>query len=145
MLPWHSFDRENKSRIQIESRSSKWQQSRDNISSKSNTKSWSPWWKAPGSEIEQRKQIDTQDNDPEQVPEQVSEEISEQQRNFDKSDQQKKNYRFKDDSKYGNRPQNEIDFEYKQPPKSDSAKETYEFESENLYEGIATDSTVIFF
>lgn len=159
VLPWHSFDKEDKSHSQTESRFPKWQQSRNNTSSKSSTKNWSPWWKAPDSQIEQRKQIDIHDNIPEQIPEQVPEQISEQQRDFDRLGQQKenlksfrygesdKNYgRFKDDSKYGNRPENEIDFEYKQSAKGDSAKDTYvEIETENLYEGIATDSTVILF
>ncbi|XP_039312478.1 uncharacterized protein LOC105203625 isoform X3 [Solenopsis invicta] len=153
VLPWHSTEKE--SSVQTTFSSPKWYRS-DNVTPKSNTKNWSPWRKALGSEIEQRTQIDI----PEQVSEQSSEEIPEQQRNFDKSEQQEslkfpfehgdsisfdKNYgHVKNESKYGNRdrPQNEIDFEHKHPSRNDETKKTHmEFENEDLYEGVATDST----
>lgn len=159
VLPWHSTDNEKESRIQITSPSSKWYQSRDNITPKSG-RNWSPWRKASGSEIEQRTQIDI----PEQVSGQISEKIPEQHNfEFDKLKQREsprfpieygdltesdKNHgHFKDESKYGNRgrPQNEIDFENK-PLKNDENKKVHvEFENEDLYEGVATDSTVTFF
>lgn len=163
VLPWHSI--ENKPRIQIEPRSLTWQQqSRDvNIPSKSNTKDWSPWRKALGSEIEQRTQIDVEDYGLEQNPEQISEKIPEQQRNleFDKLEQREnlkppteyrgltnfdKNHgHVKNESKYGNRPQNEIDFEHKYPPRYDDTKEiNVGFQNEDSYEGVAIDSTVTF-
>ncbi|XP_012537284.2 uncharacterized protein LOC105837243 isoform X2 [Monomorium pharaonis] len=152
VLPWHSTERE--SNIQTTLSSPKWYQSRDNNTPKSDTKNWSPWRKALGSEIEQRTQIDI----PEQDSKQISEKVPEQQRNFDKLEQQDslqfpieygdfidsgKNYgHFKDESKYGNRPRNEIDFENKHPTRKDETKKTHlEFENEDLYEGIATDST----
>ncbi|XP_011691078.1 PREDICTED: uncharacterized protein LOC105452012 [Wasmannia auropunctata] len=155
ILPWHSTERE--FRVQTTSPSPKWYQSRNNITTKSDTKNWSPWRKASGSEIEQRTQIDI----PEQVSEQISEEVSKQQRNFkfDKSEQQEslrfpfeygdlteieRNYgHFKDDqSKYENRirPQNEIDFEHKSLRNDENKKTHAEFENEYLYEGVATDS-----
>lgn len=148
---------QNKSRIQIESPSSKWQQqSRDNISPKSNTNNWSPWRKASGSEIEQRTQIENYG--PEQVSEQISENISEQQHNleFDKLEQRQNlkppehrdliNFEdheyFKDESKYGSRPQNQIDFDHKYPQRNDNNKEINVGQNEDLYEGVAIDSTV---
>lgn len=160
VLPWHSTGNEKEPRVQTASPSS-WYQSQNNITPKSGTKNWSPWRKALDGEIEQRTQID--------VPEQVSEQISgkgipEQQRNFefDKLEQQEslkfpfdgvltesdKNYgHFKDESKYRNhsRPQNEIDFEHKHPSKNETKKTHIAFENEDFYEGVATDSTVIFF
>lgn len=161
VLPWHSIDNEKEPYVQTTSSSSKWHQSQNNITPKSRTKNWSSWRKALDSEIEQRTQIDI----PEQVSEQISEkEKSEQQRNFefDKLEQQEslkfpfdgdltesdKNYgHFKDESKYRNRsrPQNEIDFEHKHPSKNETKKTHVVFENEDFYEGVATDSTVIFF
>lgn len=162
VLPWHSTDNEREPHVQT-SPTSKWYQSQDNITSKPGTKNWSPWRKTSNSEIEQRTQIDIPD---EQVSEQRSDKIPEQQRTFefDKSEQQEsakfpveygdftesdKNYgHFKDESKYGNRgrTQNEIDFEHKQASRNDEIKQSHvEVENENLYEGVATDSTVIFF
>lgn len=158
MLPWHSID--NEKEPHVETTSSKWYQSEDNITSKSGKKNWSPWRKTSDSDIEQRTQIDI----PKQVSEQISENIPEQQRNFefDKLEQQEslkfpfehedftgsdKNYEhFKDESKYRNRgrPQNEIDFEHKHPSRNDETKEIHtEFEKDDFYEGVATDSTVI--
>jgi len=156
VFPWHS---EKESHVQITPPFLKWYQSWNNITS--STKNWSPWQKLPNSEIEQRTQMDI----PEQVPEQISEKVLEQQHNFesDKVKQQEnlkfsfeyedltesdKNFGyFKDESKYGNynRPQNEIGFNYK-PLKNDENKKMHvEFENGDLYEGVATDSTVIFF
>lgn len=159
ILPWHSA--ENKSRNQIEPRFLKWQQqSRDNIPSKSDTKNWSPWQKALGSEIEQRTQIDGESS--EQNFEQISEKIPEQQRRleFDKSEQRENlkppvEYRdltyfdknrghVKNETKYGNRPQNEIDFEDKYLPRNDEIKEINVGFQDEDYEGVAIDSTVIF-
>ncbi|XP_029171270.1 uncharacterized protein LOC114940706 isoform X2 [Nylanderia fulva] len=157
VLPWHSTD--NQSRIQIESHSLKWQQqSRDNITS--DTKNWSPWRKAQSSEIEQRTHIDGEYYGSKQNPEQISAKIPEQQRTleFDKSEQRENlkppiEYRdltffdknrghVKNESKYGNRPQNEIDFEHKYSPRNDETKEiNVGFQNEDLYEGVAIDST----
>lgn len=148
---------QNKSRIQIESPSSKWQQqSRDNIP-RSDTKNWSPWRKASGGEIEQRTQLENYG--PVQVPEQISENIPEQQHNleFDKLDQRQNlkppieyrdftNY-FENESNYGNRnrPQNEIDFDHKYPQRNDGNKElNVGLQNEDFYEGVAIDSTVTF-
>lgn len=162
VLPWHSTDNEEESYVQTTSPSSKWYQSQDSITAKSGIKNWSPWRKTSDSGIEQRTQIDI----PQQVPEQISEKIPEQQRNFefDNLEQQEspkfplgygvltgvkfdENYEdFKDESKYRNRgrPQNEIDFEHKHPSRNDETKKTHiEFENDDLYEGVATDSTVI--
>lgn len=153
---------QNKSRIQIEPRSLKWQQqSRDNIPSKSDTNNWSPWRKALGSEIEQRTHIDIENYGPDQVPEQISEKIPEQQHNleFDKWEQREnlkppidrdlinfdKNYgHFENESKYGNRPHNEIDFQHKYPRNDDTKEIKVGFQNEDLYEGVAIDSTVTF-
>lgn len=161
VLPWHSTEKE--SRVQTTSRSPKWYQSRDpNITPK--PENWSSWRKAPGSEIEQRTQIDIQDNIPQQVSGQISEKVPKQRIiDFDKLEQQEslkfpfeygdlteydKNYgHFKDELKYGNRgrPQNEIDFEHKYLSRNDEIKKTHmEFENEDLYEGVATDSMVNF-
>ncbi|KAL6449111.1 hypothetical protein ACFW04_000663 [Cataglyphis niger] len=157
ILPWNLI--QNKSRSQIEPRSLKWQQqSRDNIPPKYDT--WSPWRKALGSEIEQRTHIDIGNYGPDQVPEEISEKIPEQQHNleFDKWEQREnlkppieyrdsinfdKNYRhFENDSKYGNRPHNEIDFQHKYPQRNDDTKEIkVEVQNEDLYEGVAIDST----
>lgn len=76
MLPWHSV--ENESRTRPESRSPKWQLVGNEAPSKPDTKGWSPWRKAPGSEIEQRTHIDTHDYAPEGVPEQVPGRVPEQ-------------------------------------------------------------------
>lgn len=150
---------QNKSRIQIEPRSLKWQQqARDNVSPKSDTKNWSSWRKASGSEIEQRTQIDIENYGPHQVPEQ----IPEQQHNleFDNLEQREnlkppveyrdlinfdKNYgHFENESKYGNRPHNEIDFQHKYPQRNEGTKEiNVGFQNED-YEGVAIDSTVTF-
>ncbi|GAB1869312.1 Neurotrypsin [Camponotus japonicus] len=152
ILPWNVI--QNKSRIQIESPSSKWQQqSRDNIP-RSDTKNWSPWRKASGGEIEQRTQLENYG--PVQVPEQISENIPEQQHNleFDKLDQRQNlkppieyrdftNY-FENESNYGNRnrPQNEIDFDHKYPQRNDGNKElNVGLQNEDFYEGVAIDST----
>lgn len=161
MLPWHSTEKE--LRVQTTSRSPKWYQSRDpNVTPK--PENWSSWRKAVGSEIEQRTQIDIQDNIPQQVAGQISEKVPKQRNiDFDKLKQQEnlkfpfkygdltesdKNYgHFKDESKYENRgrPQNEIDFEHKHLWKNDGTKTTHmEFENEDFYEGVATDSMVIF-
>ncbi|XP_026825303.1 uncharacterized protein LOC105281160 isoform X1 [Ooceraea biroi] len=158
VLPWHSIDKENVSRIQTGSRSLQWQQPQDNTSSKLGRKGWSPWRKTGGSGIEQRTQIDT----PDYVREQASAEIPDQERDvkFDKLGQQenwkpslecseliesdKNNGRFKDKSKYERcgRPQNEIDFEQKLLPRTDNIKETHvQRENDDLYEGMAIDST----
>lgn len=51
---------------------------------------------------------------------------------------------FKDESKYGNRPQNEIDFDHKYPQRNDGNKEINVGQNEDLYEGVAIDSTVTF-
>ncbi|XP_018372656.1 PREDICTED: uncharacterized protein LOC108767342 isoform X3 [Trachymyrmex cornetzi] len=151
VLPWHSTEKV--SRVQTTSPSSIWHQLRDNITSKSSTKNWSPWRKTSGSEIEQRTQID--------IPEYISEKVPEQQRNFrfDKLEQQEslkfpfeyedftesdKNYGyFKNESKYGirTRPQNEIDFEHKSLKNDENKKLQVEFENEDLYEGVDIDST----
>ncbi|XP_018356825.1 PREDICTED: uncharacterized protein LOC108757046 isoform X2 [Trachymyrmex septentrionalis] len=150
VLPWHSTEKI--SRVhQTTSPSPIWHQLRDNITSKSGTKNWSPWRKTSGSEIEQRTQID--------IPEQISKKVPEQQRNFkfDKLEQQEslkfpfqyddftesdKNYGyFKNESKYGNRPQNEIDFEHKSLKNDENKKIQVEFENEDLYEGVDIDST----
>lgn len=157
VLPWHAIDNEKEPHVQTSS--SKWYQSED-VTSKSDMKNWSSWRKTSNSDIEQRTQIDI----PEQISEQISEKIPEQQRNFefDKLEQQEslkfpfehadftgsdKNYEhFKDESKYRNRgrPQNEIDFERKHLSRNDEMKKTHdEFEKDDLYEGVATDSTVI--
>jgi len=154
VLPWHSTNNEKEPRVQTTSPSLKWRQSQNNITPKSGTKNWSPWQKTLDSEIEQRTQIDI----PEQVSEQISEkEKSEQQRNFelDKLEQQErlkfsfdgdltesdKNYGlFKDESEY-----RKIDFEHKHPSKNETKKTHVVFENEDFYEGVAIDSTVIFF
>ncbi|XP_029676576.1 uncharacterized protein LOC115243589, partial [Formica exsecta] len=142
--------------IQIEPRSLKWQQlTRDNVSPKSDTKNWSSWRKASGSEIEQRTQIDIENYGPPQV----SEQIPEQQHNleFDNLEQREnlkppveyrdlinfdKNYgHFENESKYGNRPHNEIDFQHKHPQRNEGTKEiNVGFQNED-YEGVAIDST----
>ncbi|XP_018356826.1 PREDICTED: uncharacterized protein LOC108757046 isoform X3 [Trachymyrmex septentrionalis] len=126
VLPWHSTEKI--SRVhQTTSPSPIWHQLRDNITSKSGTKNWSPWRKTSGSEIEQRTQID--------IPEQISKKVPEQQ-------QSDKNYGyFKNESKYGNRPQNEIDFEHKSLKNDENKKIQVEFENEDLYEGVDIDST----
>ncbi|XP_070153993.1 uncharacterized protein [Polyergus mexicanus] len=147
---------QNKSRIQIEPRSLKWQQQSPD---KSDTKNWSPWRKASSSEIEQRTQIDIENYDPRQIPEQISEKIPDQQHNleFDNLQQREnlkppveyrdlikfdKNYgNFENESKYGNRPHNEIDFQHKYPQSNEGTKEINEgFQNED-YEGVAIDST----
>ncbi|XP_011630840.1 uncharacterized protein LOC105422952 isoform X2 [Pogonomyrmex barbatus] len=159
VLPWHSTETE--SYVQTTLRSPKWYQSQDNVTSKPSTKNWSSWRKAPNSEIEQRTQIDTQDYISKQIPEQISQKIPEQHHNFE-FDQLKqeenlkppseydftyfdKNYNhFKHESKSNeNRVQfpNEIEFEYKHPPRNDETKQTHIFQNENLYEGVAIDST----
>lgn len=161
MLPWHSVAKENKSRIQAESRTPKWQQTHDDIPSKSNTEGWSSWRKTPGSEIEQRTQTDIRDYVSERTPEPVPEQVSEQPRDFEfDTPQQQENPKsplehgelinnkdrggFKNEPNYGDRgrPQNAIDFEPKQPPGASDTKETY-VEFEDLYEGVSPDSTVI--
>ncbi|XP_012060148.1 PREDICTED: LOW QUALITY PROTEIN: uncharacterized protein LOC105623362 [Atta cephalotes] len=149
VFPWHSTEKV--WRVQT-SPSPIWHQL-DNITFKSGTKNWSSWRKTPGSEIEQRTQID--------IPEQISEKVPEQQHNFkfDKLEQQEslkfpfqyedftesdKNYGyFKNESKYGNRtrPQNEIDFEHKSLKNDENKKMQVEFENEDLYEGVDIDST----
>lgn len=133
---------------------------------------WSPWRKNPGSEIEQRTQIDTQDYPAERVPERqhrLEFEKREQQENLkppsppfptapsfptppsqrEESIDFGKNYEdFPDTSKYGNRgpSRNMIDFENKHPPRYDDISETrVKSEDENLYEGVSVDSTVIYF
>lgn len=116
-----------------------------------------------GSEIEQRTHIDIGNYGPDQVPEQISEKIPEQQHNleFDKWEQREnlkppienrdlinfdKNYKhFENESKYGNRPHNEIDFQHKYPQRNDDTKEIkVGVQNEDLYEGVAIDSTVTF-
>lgn len=141
---------QNKSRIQIESPSSKWQQqSRD--SPKSDTKNWSPWRKASGSEIEQRTQLENYG--PVQVPEQISEHIPEQQQNLKPPFEYRdlinfdENYGyFENESKYGNlnRPQNELDFDHKYPQRNDNKEINVGLQDEDFYEGVAIDSTVTF-
>ncbi|XP_072745020.1 uncharacterized protein [Anoplolepis gracilipes] len=155
ILPWNFI--QNKSRIQIEPRSLKWQQSQDNIPPKSDTKNWSPWRKASDSGIEQRTQLENYDS------KQIPEKIPEQQRHleFDKKEQRKDlkppvEYRdlinfdkshghFKNESIYHNRPQNEIDFGNKYPyQRNDDTKDInvgLDDKNEDLYEGVAIDST----
>lgn len=155
VLPWHRLiDERNASRIQTGPRFSQSQQPQN----KSGGKGWSVWRKPGNSEIEQRTQIDI----PVYVPEQASKKIPDQERDaeFDKfgrqhiklpaecdesmSDESDENRRpFKDESKYGKcgQPQNEVDFEHEQPSRTE--KET-QYENDNLYEGVAIDSTVNF-
>ncbi|XP_020289719.1 uncharacterized protein LOC109857630 isoform X2 [Pseudomyrmex gracilis] len=169
-LPWHSFDRANESRI--DSRSPKWQE--DGSASKTATKSWGSWRKTPGSEIEQRTQIDPFEQVPKQIPEQILAQVPpEQQHDLkfpdERRETQKREYEkliwnkpfdenfeieappydkthggnFKDESRHENRGRprkNEIDFEHKYLSRDDK-ETTRENDEEDLYEGVASDST----
>jgi len=146
VLPWHSIDKQNASD------SSQWQQS--NVFSKPGERGWALRRKT-GDGIEQWTRIS-----PVYVPEQLPEEIP-QERELDKPGQpwenpkpppecaeliesDKNRERPRDQSKQGRcgPPQNEIDFERKQPARTDGVRT--ETQDEDLYEGVALDSTVIF-
>ncbi|KAL0104423.1 hypothetical protein PUN28_017273 [Cardiocondyla obscurior] len=158
VLPWHvTNNNERDSHVQTTS-SPKWYQSQD-VTHKPDT-NWSAWQnrslRISNIKTKQRTQLDV----PQQVPEQIFDKNLEQQKNYDfdsNLDQQSskfpfqdygdltepgRNYgSFKNESKYGNRSrQNEIDIERKGLTKDDEPKKT-QIDNEDLYEGVATDST----
>lgn len=147
---------------------------------KTATKSWSSWRKTPGSEIEQRTQIDPVDQVPKQIPEQIAAQVPPEQHGLkfpdERQETQEREYEkliwnkpfdenseieaprydkthggggggFKDESRHENRGRprkNEIDFEHKYLSRDDKETTHENDEEEDLYEGVASDSTVIF-
>ncbi|XP_011143294.1 uncharacterized protein LOC105185459 isoform X2 [Harpegnathos saltator] len=150
VLPWHSAAKGNESGIPAEgSRAAKWQTyDDDDDDDVPSEPAWGPWRKKPGSEIEQRKLVDIQDQPAEQAPERQHRPGAgewQQQENLEqplfRREQPDKNHGgLADAPKYGSRtpPRNTIDFEHKLPPRYDDSEET---EDEDLYEGVPLDST----
>jgi len=151
VLPWHSIDKANTSHAQTTSDS--WQRQQSNVSSKPSGSGWALRRKTEDG-IEQWSKIIT----PVYIPEQAPEEIPDQERDveLDKPAQHRKNLKPPPEcaeliepdknrgrtsdhrSKHGcGPPQNEIDFERKQPPRTET-------HYDDLYEGVALDSTVTF-
>jgi len=152
VLPWHSIDKQNASHAQTFG-SSQWQQS--NVSSKPSGSGWALRRKT-GDGIEQWTKVIS----PVYIPDQAPEKIPDQKRDVElgKPEQHRKNLkpspecaeliepdknrgRTWDQSKHGRcgPPQNEIDFEHKQPPRTKT-----QYDADDLYEGVALDSTVTF-